>query len=81
MNHEITTAARRIAREINDTPKEYEVMFDKDGQSLGTKPAGMWYVNGHHAPEGTVYTLTGRKGSHITYQGVQDVINVLNTSF
>ncbi|WP_261809562.1 hypothetical protein [Levilactobacillus humaensis] len=74
-NTEITTAARRIAREVNDTPKEYTTMFDKDGHSLGTHPTGMWYVNGHHEPEGTIYSVVGHRGSHMTYRQAQDMID------
>lgn len=60
MDTDITTAARRIARDINTTPDTVTRYFDAQG-----------YAQGHH--EGAALLLTGRKGGvRMTEREAQD---------
>lgn len=63
-----TTAARRIAREVNATPADLRVAFDADGQVVDTHPAGMWYTDPADAP---AYAVAYKGGAGITAAAVQ----------
>lgn len=55
----ISTAARRIARTVNDTPTALTVRFDADGRTLSVDPAGMWPAKG---PDDYFLRLDGERG-------------------
>ncbi|MDR6868701.1 hypothetical protein J2Y69_003325 [Microbacterium resistens] len=57
--HTITTAARRIAREVNETPTTLEIRFNADGSVYSVNPKGLWPAEG---PDVYFLRLQGRKG-------------------
>lgn len=70
----ITTTARRIARELNTTPKEYNVYFDENGRVVDTEPADMQFLPGK-APDNIKYGFRGRRFEHVTYREIQESMN------
>lgn len=77
---QISTVARRIARECNDTDKELGVYFDKDGRFIAAKPYTATPSCGvdAYAP-GHVFYVQGRKGDsqrgRLTQREAQIIVN------
>lgn len=71
MNATITTAARRIARDVNATSHTVSTYYDAEGQVIATLSAGAWLATGH--PAGAAARIDGRRGrwAHITEAEVQ----------
>lgn len=65
MDTPITTAARRIQRDLSASSVESDVYYDVDGYRLAATPYGTWMS----APEGTALNL---RGGEITQREVQD---------
>lgn len=73
----ITTAARRIARELNATPETIEVSFDADGNVVDRHEAGMWYADPADRPA-YVVRVRGRQRSQfgrIAQARAQELLN------
>lgn len=72
----ITTAARRITREVNATVAETRVWFDAEGHVVDTTPAGMWHTNPADAPV-AVLTLRGQRRTpeRMTQREAQDLLD------
>ena len=72
----ITTAARRIARDVNATAPAVRAYYDADGQVVTTHAAGMWFADAEtrdRETAGAVVALTGRKGrAPLTQREAQD---------
>lgn len=73
MNATITTAARRIARDINTTAPSVTAYYDAEGHLIETISTGSWLVSG--TPEGAVAKLAGRRGQKITEAEVQHLLD------
>lgn len=77
---QISTAARRIAKECNDTQKDYGVYFDKDGHFIASKPYNATPSCGvdAYAP-GHVFYVRGRKDhsqrGNMTQREAQIIVN------
>lgn len=61
LSTEITTAARRIARDVNANVQAITRSYDVDGRVIDTHETGMWYVDPATAPEGIAVKLAGRR--------------------
>lgn len=72
----ITTAARRITREVNSTVPETRIWFDAEGHVAGTTPAGMWHIDPVDVPV-AVLTLRGqlRTPERMTQREAQDLLD------
>lgn len=79
---QISTAARRIAKECNDTDHELGVHFDKDGRYIAAQPYNATPSGGvdAYAP-GHVFYVRGRKDhgqrGHMTQREAQIIINAV----
>lgn len=75
-NTPITTAARRITREVNATVAELRISFDAEGHVVDTTPADMWYINPADAPV-AVLTLQGQRRTpeRMTQREAQDLLD------
>lgn len=70
---DITTAARRIAREVNATHYETRIWFAADGTVLDRTPAGMWYIDpADEAPAVVILRGTRRTNERLTQREAQD---------
>ena len=76
LNTLITTAARRITREVNSTVPETRIWFDAEGHVVDTTPADMWYIDPADAPV-AVLTLRGQRRTpeRMTYREAQDLLD------
>lgn len=78
----VSTAARRIARECNDTDQELGVHFDKDGRYIAAQPYNATPSGGvdAYAP-GHVFYVRGRKDhgqrGHMTQREAQIIVNAV----
>lgn len=72
----IATAARRIARTVNATPKEVTVAFDADGRQVDAHSTGLWYADPSQAPQYAV-KLPGCKNARdrLTGRQAQDLLD------
>jgi hypothetical protein len=72
----ITTAARRIARVINDTFAELTVSFDRDGRQVNAHSTGLWYANPADEPAHAA-KLSGRRNrpEKLTQREAQDLLD------
>lgn len=73
MNATITTAARRIARDINTTAPSVTAYYDAEGHLIETIATGAWLTTG--IPEGAVAKIAGRRADKITAAEVQHLID------
>jgi hypothetical protein len=75
----ITTAARRIAREVNATVRETKLWFDADGRVVDSTPADMWYINPADQAPTAVLTHPGlrRTSERLTYRAAQDLLDAI----
>lgn len=79
---QISTAARRIARECNSTDKELGIHFDKDGRYIAAQPYNATPSGGvdAYAP-GHVFYVRGHKDhgqrGHMTQREAQTIINAV----
>lgn len=73
MNATITTAARRIARDINTTAPSVTAYYDAEGHLIDTISTGSWLTTG--TPEGAVAKLAGRSADKITAAEVQHLLD------
>lgn len=72
---EITTAARRLARDINDTVPQTTVYYDGQGHGVGSRPSAMLHANPADVPEHVVQ-LRGRRGQvRLTQRQAQDLLD------
>lgn len=71
---EITTPARRIARDINTTADVVTVAYDAEGRSMETWSTGMWFANPDDAPASRL-VMAGRRGQEITARDAQDMLD------
>ena len=77
----ITTVARRITRECNDTNDDVQIYFDKDGRYIASHEYGMFPSCGYEAfAPGYAYMLPGCRVSryergHMTQRAAQIFIN------
>lgn len=78
---DITTAARRIVRDINGTTAKQRVHYRPDGQRVDSLPVGAFHRDGQYAPDGILW-LQGAQGSNVGRQGrpytqreVQDMLD------
>lgn len=85
----ITTAARRIAREVNSTNHYFDIYFDTDGKVVDLIEHGCWRDNtpSHPFPvEDAVLCVRGVMGApfwidgpadqnHVTWQDAQRALN------
>lgn len=72
----ITTAARRIAREVNATVAETRIWFDAEGRVVDITPAGMWHTNPADVPA-AVLALRGQRRTpeRMTHREAQDLLD------
>lgn len=76
-NTEITTAARRIAREHNarnGSSVDFKLYFDRSGSLVDVLEKGMAYANRADYAEFAVMTVSGQ-GVHMTYRAAQDLLD------
>ena len=79
---QISTAARRIAKECNDTDQELGIHFDKDGRYIAAQPYNATPSGGvdAYAP-GHVFHVRGRKDhgqrGHMTQHEAQIIVNAV----
>ena len=79
---QVSTAARRIARECNDTDQELGIHFDQDGRYIAAQPYNATPSGGvdAYAP-GHVFYVRGRKDhgqrGHMTQREAQIIINAV----
>lgn len=79
---QVSTAARRIARECNRTDQELGIHFDKDGRYIAAQPYNATPSGGvdAYAP-GHVFYVRGRKDhgqpGHMTQREAQIIINAV----
>ena len=72
MNTNITTAARRISRTVNDTPAAITKAFDTNGHEVDAHSTGLTYVNANDEPTHAV-KFAGRRGrTPLTWREAQD---------
>jgi pectin methylesterase-like acyl-CoA thioesterase len=72
-NTAITTAARRIARELNVRPKEITIGFDGTGHVTEAWPTGTW-TPGQGDGAAVIHRGT-RTGDRMTYRAAQDLLD------
>ncbi|NEG56107.1 hypothetical protein [Bifidobacterium platyrrhinorum] len=65
----ITTAARRIARDVNGTSPEFRVYYDADGRRLHSMPHGAWYADHRDPAPDAILCFRGRRGGEGMSQG------------
>lgn len=72
----ITTAARRIARDVNATVAEVTTYYDTAGGQLGSHETGMWFVDAADAPVAAV-VAAGRRGAarRMSVREAQDLLD------
>ena len=74
----ISTAARRIAREVNATSAHVKLHFDGEGSVLASHEAELSYVAPQAWMSRQVAVIQGRKGSRfgrLTQQDAQDYLD------
>lgn len=73
----ITTAARRIAREVNAEVSDMQLWFAADGTIVDRTPAGMWYIDSADQAPDAVLILTGnrRTNERLTQRAAQDLLD------
>ena len=76
---QITTTARRIAREINTYAghnMEMKVYFDAEGRTINAHPADMWYAK---RPEWMDEVLVSRRAGRgrVTQRDIQDHLDAI----
>jgi hypothetical protein len=69
---EITTAARRIARDLNRTVKEVTTAYDRDGRQIDAWPSDMHHVQRPAHLDDAVLIMSGTRHEHMTWRDVQD---------
>lgn len=72
MTTQITTAARRIQRDITTTPRTLTSYYTEDGDLIRTHEAGMTYLDPANAPTGYALQL---RGGHRTQREIQDMLD------
>lgn len=70
----ITTAARRIARDINATVPEVTAAYDAEGNPMETWSTGMSFANPADHPDSKL-VLAGRRQTPIAQRDVQDLLD------
>ena len=78
----VSTAARRIARECNNTDHELGIHFDKDGRYIAAQPYNATPSGGVDAfAPGHVFYVRGRKDhgqtGHMTQHEAQVIVNAV----
>lgn len=72
METQITTQARRMQRELANTPNGIDALFTKDGEYVGSIPTGMWFTEGNR-PDYSI-RLAGGKHSQRECQDWLDAV-------
>lgn len=77
--NKVTTAARRITRHLNQTPRELRIHFDAQGVALHAQEAGLHYREGEQPSilEAAILALTGKRNARyrMTERVAQDYLD------
>lgn len=73
LNTPITTAARRITREVNQGTRDMDYLFTVDGECVGAIQVGCWFPKG----TGPEYQLRIRASAGIGHRIAQDRLDAV----